>query len=159
MIAAVASQSCILHMLTFTTSPGRAKTTSGSGQDRRLNSLNSRQRLAGAATRLPVLLHAIAAVVELGEGGGQLVQVVAQRVEQQVVQNLQQDLRETEDALAQLPLLLVVQQDLRGLGLFLQSCLVDVGQPSDGPVAVGEGRSGSAAKKRNVRPRPLLFLW
>lgn len=45
-------------------------------------------------TCLPVFLHAVAAVVELCEGGGELVQVVAQRVQQQVVQDLLQDLRE-----------------------------------------------------------------
>ena len=70
---------------------------------------------ASRRTCLPVLLHAVAAVVELGEGGGELVQVVAERVEQQVVQDLLQDLREAQDALPQLPLLLVVQDDLRGL--------------------------------------------
>lgn len=85
-------------------------------------------------TRLPVLLHAVAAVVELGEGGGQLVQVVAQRVEQQVILDLLQHLREAEDALPQFPLLLVVQQDLGGLRLFPQSRLVDVRQSCDGPV-------------------------
>lgn len=55
-------------------------------------------------TCLPVLLHAVAAVVELGEGGGQLVEVVAQRVQQQVIQDLLQDLRESQDALPKLPL-------------------------------------------------------
>lgn len=84
-------------------------------------------------TWLPVLLHAVAAVVELGEGGGELVQVVAQRVEQQVVQDLLQDLWEAEDALSQLPLLLVVQQNLRGLRRFPQSGLVNVSQTSYGP--------------------------
>lgn len=95
--------------------------------------------LAGPVTSLTVLLHTVAVVVELGEGGGQLVQVVAQGVEQQVIQDLQQDLREAEDALPQLPLLLVVQQDLCGLRLFPQSRLVDVGQSSDGPAGSRQG--------------------
>lgn len=84
-------------------------------------------------TRLSVLLDAVAAVVELGEGGGELVQVVAERVEQQVVQDLLQDLREPQDALPQLPLLVVIQENLRGLCRFLQGGLVDVRQASDGP--------------------------
>lgn len=82
----------------------------------------------------PVLFHAVAAVVELSEGGGELVQVVAQHVQQQVVHDLLQNLREAEDALPQLPLLLVVQQDFCGLGRLLQGGLVDVSQASDGPV-------------------------
>lgn len=84
-------------------------------------------------TCLSVLLHAVAAVVELGEGGGELVQVVAQRVEQQVVQDLLQDLGEAQDAFSQLPLLLVVQQDLGGLCSFPQSGFIDVSQASYGP--------------------------
>lgn len=91
-------------------------------------------------TCLSVLLHAVAAVVELGEGGGELVQVVAERVEQQIIQDLLQDLWETEDALPQLPLLLVVQEDLRGLCRFPQSGLVDVSQPSYGPTGSQENR-------------------
>lgn len=85
-------------------------------------------------TRLSVLLHAVAAVVELSKGGGELVQVVAERVEQQVVQDLLQDLGEAQDALPQLPLLLVVQNHLCGLGRFPQCGLVDVSQTSYGPV-------------------------
>lgn len=92
-------------------------------------------------TCLPVLLHAVAAVVELGEGGGELVQVVAERVEQQVVQDLLQDLREAQDALPQLPLLLVVQEDLRGLRRSPQRGLVDVGQASYGPTGSAAGVS------------------
>lgn len=84
-------------------------------------------------TCLSVLLHAVAAVVELGEGGGELVQVVAERVEQQVVQDLLQDLREAQDALPQLPLLLMIQDDLRGLCCLPQRRLVDVSQTSYGP--------------------------
>lgn len=60
-------------------------------------------------TCLPVLLHAVAAVVELCEGGGQLVEVVAQSVKQQVVCDLLQNLREAQDALTQFPLFLMVQ--------------------------------------------------
>lgn len=55
-------------------------------------------------------------------------------MEQQVILDLLQDLREAEDALPQFPLLLVVQQDLGGLRLFPQSRLVDVRQSCDGPV-------------------------
>lgn len=54
-------------------------------------------------------------------------------MEEQVVQNLLQDLRETLDALPQLPLLVVVQEDLRGLCRLLQRGLVDFGQTGDGP--------------------------
>lgn len=39
-------------------------------------------------TCLAVLLDAVAAVVELGEGRGQFVQKVAERVQQQVVRDL-----------------------------------------------------------------------
>lgn len=92
-------------------------------------------------TCLPVLLHTVAAVVELGEGGGELVQVVTQRVEQQVVQDLLQDLREPQDALPQLPLLLVVQKDLGGLCCPLQRGLVEAGETSDGPDEVRVHRS------------------
>lgn len=55
-------------------------------------------------------------------------------MEQEVILDLLQDLREAEDALPQFPLLLVVQQDLGGLRLFPQSRLVDVRQSRDGPV-------------------------
>lgn len=92
-------------------------------------------------TCLSVLLHTVAAVVELGEGGGELVQVVAECVEQQVVQDLLQDLWEAQDALPQLPLLLVVQDDLRGLCCFPQRCLGDVSQTSDGPTGRAEQNS------------------
>lgn len=60
-------------------------------------------------TCLAVLLYAVAAVVELCEGGGQLVEVVAQCVKQQVVRDLLQNLREAQDALTQFPLFLMVQ--------------------------------------------------
>lgn len=60
-------------------------------------------------------------------------------MEQQVILDLLQDLREAEDALPQFPLLLVVQQDLGGLRLFLQSRLVDVRQSCDGPVGGQRG--------------------
>lgn len=97
------------------------------------SNLSPGTRRVEARTCPPVLLHAVAAVVELSEGGGELVQVVAERVEQQVVQDLLQDLREAQDAPAQLPLLLVIQDDLGGLRRLPQRRLVDVGQAGDGP--------------------------
>ncbi len=45
-------------------------------------------------TCLPVLLHTVAGVVELCEGGGQLVEVVTQCVKQQIICDLLQNLRE-----------------------------------------------------------------
>ena len=86
-----------------------------------------------SVTCLSVLLHAVAAVVEVGEGGGELVQVVAERVQHQAVQDLLQDLWETEDNLPQLPLRLVLHQNLGGLRGLLQRRLVDVSQADDGP--------------------------
>lgn len=142
MMAAVASQSSILHMLTFTTSPEKEQKPRAEAvkvNDGATNHPMGNGWWAVAVTCLTVLLHAVAAVVELGESGGQLVYVVAQRVEQQVLLDLQQDLREAEDALPQLPLLLVVQQDLRGLRLFPQSRLVEVRQSSDGPAGSRQG--------------------
>lgn len=82
----------------------------------------------GQLTCLPVFLHAVAAVIELCEGGGQLVEVIAQRVKQQVICDLLQDFGEAQDAFPKLPFPLVIQQDLRGLGCFTQSVLLDVGQ-------------------------------
>lgn len=115
-------------------------------------------------TCLPVLLHAVAGVVELGEGGGQLIHVVAQRVEQQVFHDLLQDLREAEDALAQLPLLLVVQQDVGGLRRLLQRGLVDVGQAGDGPAGTLMSESDPTLEFTDLLLRPenssrRYFLW
>lgn len=41
-------------------------------------------------TRVSVLLHAVAAVVELGEGGGQLIEVIAERSRSKVSRDFQQ---------------------------------------------------------------------
>lgn len=89
-----------------------------------------------ALTTLPVLLNTVAVVVELSEGGGQLIKVVTECVQQQVLQNLLQDLREPEDALAQLPLLLMVEDEHLLLGCLLQHLLVDIGQASNSPETI-----------------------
>ena len=63
--------------------------------------------------RDPVFLHAVADIVELSEGGAQLVEVVAQSVGKEVVQDPRDDLRESDDALGQLELFLVRDFDFR----------------------------------------------
>lgn len=93
-------------------------------------------------TGLAVLLDAVAAVVEFCEGGGQLVQVVTQRVEKEVIQDLLQDLREAHETLAQLPLLVVLQEHIRGLCCFTERHLVDVSQPGYGPSDIDTGGEG-----------------
>jgi len=108
-------------------------------------------------TTLPVLLNAVAVVVELGEGGGQLIQVVTERVQQQVLQDLLQDLREPQDALAQFPLLLMVQDEHLLPCCLPQHLLVDVGQASNSPAGIPDtacsrGSHGSA----RPRARPQL---
>ncbi|KAH3834650.1 hypothetical protein DPMN_107982 [Dreissena polymorpha] len=58
-------------------------------------------------TSVAVLFKAVALVIELGESAGEFVHVVAQAVQQEVIEALGHNLRETQDALGQLPLLLV----------------------------------------------------
>ena len=60
-------------------------------------------------TCLSVALDDVAGVVELGEGSSQLVEVVAEGVEEEVGDTAQDHLREFEDELGQLPLLGVLQ--------------------------------------------------
>lgn len=54
-------------------------------------------------------------------------------MQQQVFHDLLQDLGKSQDALAELPFLLVLQQDLTRLGRFAQCRFFDVGQPGYGP--------------------------
>lgn len=54
-------------------------------------------------------------------------------MQQQVFHDLLQDLGKSQDALAELPFLLVLQQDLARLGRFAQCRFFDVGQPGYGP--------------------------
>lgn len=54
-------------------------------------------------TCLSVLLNAVAAVIELGKRGGQFVQVVADAMEEEIIQTLQHHFRVPEHALGQLP--------------------------------------------------------
>lgn len=106
-------------------------------------------------TRPPVLLHAVAAVVELGEGRSQFIQEVTERVQQQVVQDLLQDLREPQDALPQLPLLLVVQDHLCRLCRFAERNFVNVGQTSYGSEEE-TGRKDSTLTKNNRRQQKTM---
>ena len=60
-------------------------------------------------TCLPVLLDHVALVIELGEGGSQLVQVVTEGVQQEVVMDTEDDLCKLEQVFGEGPLLGVTQ--------------------------------------------------
>ena len=66
-----------------------------------------------------VLLRAVADVIKLRESGGHLVHELAESVEEEIIGDLDNDLGQPKQQLAQLQFLLVVQNDLgRGFGLF-----------------------------------------
>ena len=82
-------------------------------------------------TGLAVLLDAVADIVELGEGARNLVHVLGQRVEVEVVGDLEDHLGKAQEELGQLHLLLVVDAHALHLALLLQLLDVEPNRPPD----------------------------
>ena len=83
-------------------------------------------------TRFPVLLNAIAGVVELRERRRQVVEIVADVVGIEFVRRSSDDFRELDYAFAQLQLLGMIQTDRNTSGFLSQRLPIDLSQTIDG---------------------------
>ena len=75
-----------------------------------------------------ILLNAVAHVVELRERRAQLIEVVTQRVWEEIVHDSNDDLGKSDDTLCQLQFLLMGDVDLRVLRSSCDLVLCDIGQ-------------------------------